>query len=132
MSPLFGKKTDKKEEKAKDVAVASEANTTQTQTATEDIASFNFDSYLQPYITEKTTMLSQDNQYVFIVRKSLNKYMVKSLVEKNYKVKIANVNLIRITVQPTRFGFKKQASRKGGYKKAIVTLKEGYKIDLAI
>ncbi len=129
MSPLFGKKTDKKKEPTKDVIVE---ETTASKTIGEDIASFNFDSYLQPYITEKTTLLSQNNQYVFIVRKSLNKYMVKSLVEKNYKVKVDNVNLIRITVQPTRFGFKKQASRKGGYKKAIVTLKEGYKIDLAI
>ncbi len=132
MSPLFGKKAIKKEEKEVAKASPKAEKEVSTKTSAEEIASFNFDSYLQPYVTEKTTLLSQDNQYVFIVRKSLNKYMVKSLVEKNYKVKVKNVNLLSIIVPPTRFGAKKQPSRKGGYKKAIVTLKEGYKIDLAI
>ncbi|MDD2519149.1 MAG: 50S ribosomal protein L23 [Bacilli bacterium] len=121
MSPLFSKKTTKKENDTP--KVISEKTTSNN---------LNFDTYLQPYITEKTNDLSAQNKYVFIVLKRTNKVIIKQLVERNYKVKVDKVNVVFLTVSPKRLGFRKQLTRKGGYKKAIVTLKEGYKIDLAI
>ncbi len=130
MSPLFGKKNTKKEVKSKK---------TETNVSSENISniktnsnSINFDFYLQPYITEKSNGLAVQNKYIFLVLKRANKNIVKKLVEDTYKVKVDRVNMIFLTVAPTRIGFNKIKTHKGGYKKAIVTLKEGYKIDLAI
>ncbi len=128
MSPLFGKKT-KKEEKSKETVVE---NTQKVDVKDVDLSNLKFDTYLQPYITEKTNDLSTQNKYVFLVLKRMNKVMIKHLVENTYKVKVDKVNVIFLTVSPKRLGYIKPKSRKGGYKKAIVTLKPGYKIDLAI
>ncbi|HRZ29833.1 MAG TPA: 50S ribosomal protein L23 [Candidatus Paceibacterota bacterium] len=130
MSPLFGKKTVKKEKLSKTPVV--DKATDQDEKNNISLSNIHFDTYLQPYITEKSNALSADNKYVFIVLKRSNKALIKQLVEKNYKVKVDKINIIFLNVAPTRFGFKKTSTRKGGYKKAIVTLKEGYKIDLAI
>ena len=132
---LFGKKTTKKEEtkkpiegktvEVKETNVNSEPNNVNINTNTVEF-------FCQPYVTEKSTFLSKDNQYAFIVSKDINKITIKHFIEKKYKVKVANVNIIRLIVTPKRFGFNKPMSHRGAYKKAIVTLKQGYKIDLAI
>lgn len=128
MSPLFGKKT-KKEEKSKKTIVE---KTKKVDVKDVNLSNLKFDTYLQPYITEKTNDLSAQNKYVFLVLKRMNKVMIKHLVERTYKVKVDKVNVIFLTVSPKRLGYIKPKSHKGGYKKAIVTLKPGYKIDLAI
>jgi len=130
MSPLFGKKTVKKEEK-KNPVVANESEL-KSSTPDSEIKVSNIDTYIQPYITEKSNALAAQNKYVFLVLKRANKIIVKQLVEKTYKVKVANVNMIFLSVSPKRLGARQALTRKGGYKKAIVTLKQGYKIDLAI
>jgi large subunit ribosomal protein L23 len=129
MSPLFGKKIIKKEEKSNKTVVESKKN---VDIKDVNLTNLKFDTYLQPYITEKTNDLSTQNKYVFLVLKRMNKVMIKHLVEDTYKVKVDKVNVIFLTVTPKRLGHIKPKSRKGGYKKAIVTLKTGYKIDLAI
>lgn len=128
MSPLFGKKTTKKEEKI----TQEKSNDIIEKKSESNSSNLNFDTYLQPYITEKSNDLSAQNKYIFIVLKRANKPTIKKLVEKNYKVKVDKVNVIFLTITPKRLGFKRPLARKGGYKKAIITLKEGYKIDLAI
>jgi large subunit ribosomal protein L23 len=130
MSPLFGKKTVKKEEN-KNPVVADETEL-KSSTPDSEIKVSNIDTYIQPYITEKSNALAAQNKYVFLVLKRANKIIVKQLVEKTYKVKVANVNMIFLSVSPKRLGARQALTRKGGYKKAIVTLKQGYKIDLAI
>ena len=133
MSPLFGKKTTKKEEvKSKKVSTEVIKEEVEKSTPEINLGNLKFDTYLQPYITEKTNDLSSKNKYVFIILKRMNKIMVKQLVERNYKVKVDKVNIIFLIVSPKRMGYKRSIAHKGGYKKAIVTLKEGYKIDLAI
>jgi large subunit ribosomal protein L23 len=130
MSPLFSKKTVKKEKNTK-APVTTEA-TPKELSDNVNLSNHRMDTYLQPYITEKSNSLAVNNKYVFIVLKRSNKSLIKQLVEKNYKVKVEKINVIFLPVAPTHFGFKKTPTHKGGYKKAIVTLKEGYKIDLAI
>ena len=86
------------------------------------------DSVKHPIITEKATVLSEQNKTVFKVHKSANKNIIKKNIEKIFKVKVTKVNIInRKSKLKMRQGKK---SYKTGYKKAIVTLKKGQSIDL--
>jgi len=78
--------------------------------------------------TEKSTNLGKLRQYCFLVTKSSNKFEIKKAVEEIYKVKVQDVKTL---VMPGKL---KKVRYQYGYtpdhKKAIVTLKEGSKIDL--
>jgi large subunit ribosomal protein L23 len=82
----------------------------------------------KPLITEKATDLSKAGKYVFIVGAAATKSEVRKAVREIYRVDAVKVNIVNLPRKPKRFrGLK---SYKGGVKKAIVTLKEGQKIDL--
>ena len=86
------------------------------------------DSILRPIITEKATILSEQNKTVFKVHKSANKKNIKKNIEKLFKVNVIKVNIINLK---TKIKLKQgRPSKKSGYKKAIVTLKKGQSIDL--
>ena len=88
----------------------------------------SIDSIKQPIITEKATILSEQNKTVFKVHKGANKNSIKKNIEKIFKVKVVKVNIINTkTKKKLRQG---RISTKTGYKKAIVTLKKGQSIDL--
>ncbi len=79
--------------------------------------------------TEKGAVQAVRNQYLFSVKKEANKIEIRKAVENIYKVKVAAVNT---QVMPGKL--KRVRSKLGktpDWKKAIVTLKEGHKIDLA-
>lgn len=82
----------------------------------------------QPHITEKSTYLSEDNKYVFEVYKNSNKIEIKKAIEKLYKTKVLSVNIINIPSKKKRSG--RGYGVKSGYKKAIVALPKGQKIDI--
>ncbi len=82
----------------------------------------------QPWITEKSHALSQTGRYVFLVDKSANKPEVKKAIKAIYKVDPINVNIVNIKGKTKRVGSK--FGQKSGYKKAIVKLKAGQKIDV--
>ena len=87
------------------------------------------DSIRQPIITEKATILSEQNKTVFKVHEGANKESIKKNIEKLFKVNVIKVNIInKKTKRKMKQG---KASFKSGYKKAIVTLKKGQSIDLA-
>jgi len=81
-----------------------------------------------PHITEKTTDLGRKNQYVFRIWAKANKVEVKKAIEDLYKVKVIDVKIIKIPAKRRRFG--RISGWKKGYKKAIVKVKEGQKIEL--
>ena len=86
------------------------------------------DSIKQPIITEKATILSEQNKTVFKVHDGASKENIKKNIEKLFKVKVIKVNIInRKTKTKLRQG---RIAKKKGYKKAIVTLKKGQSIDL--
>ena len=86
------------------------------------------DSILRPIITEKATILSEQNKTVFKVHESANKKNIKKNIEKLFKVNVIKVNIINLK---TKIKLKQgRLSKKSGYKKAIVTLKKGQSIDL--
>ena len=82
----------------------------------------------QPWITEKSTALNAAGKYVFIVKPSATKNEVKKAVHDIYKVNPISVNIVRKSARMKRF--RAGYGRKPGYKKAIVTLRAGEKIDL--
>ena len=87
------------------------------------------DSIRSPIITEKATILSEQNKTVFKVHKKANKKIIKKNIEKLFKVNVVKVNIIN---SKTKFKIKHgKKSYKSGYKKAIVTLKKGQSIDLS-
>tara|TARA_Y100001935_G_scaffold215522_1_gene186995 strand:- start:9 stop:302 length:294 start_codon:yes stop_codon:yes gene_type:complete len=86
------------------------------------------DSIRNPIITEKATILSEQNKTVFKVHEKANKRIIKKNIEKLFKVSVVKVNIIN---QKTKIKLKQgRKSYKTGYKKAIVTLKKGQSIDL--
>jgi len=88
---------------------------------------------IKPVITEKSSQLSEKlNKYTFVVNKKATKSQIKKAIELLYNVKVEKVNTLiqrgkRYLIY-TKRGISK--GRKPFYKKAIITLKEGYKIDL--
>lgn len=80
-------------------------------------------------VTEKGTRLGGGNKYLFQVDRGANKLEIKQAVESVFKVGVVGVNTMTVKgkrrrERTVRYG------RKPDWKKAIVTLKEGEKIDL--
>ena len=87
------------------------------------------DSIRQPIVTEKATILSEQNKTVFKVHAGANKNSIKKSIEKLFKVTVVKVNILN---QKRKKKIKQgKLSIKPGYKKAIITLKKGQSIDLA-
>lgn len=82
----------------------------------------------QPLITEKSTHLAENNKYVFKVFDDANKTEIKKVVEKLYGVKVEAVNLLNMPGKKRRVG--KTMGRQSGFKKAIISLPKGQKIDM--
>jgi len=88
----------------------------------------HIDSIRHPIITEKATILSEQNKTIFKVNSKANKKTIKKNIEKLFKVTVVKVNIIN---QKTKLKMKQgKKSYKSGYKKAIITLKKGQSIDL--
>ncbi|MBP6913987.1 50S ribosomal protein L23 [Candidatus Parcubacteria bacterium] len=88
-----------------------------------------FGVLLSPCITEKSARMEQDNFYVFKVSKDSNKKQVKDAVQGQYNVEVDKVMIVNIP-RKKKFEGRKISGFKSGYKKAIVRLKEGQKIEL--
>lgn len=82
----------------------------------------------EPHITEKGTDLNKKNKYVFRVYSETNKKEVKKIISALYNVDILNIRIINIPQKSRRLG--RTSGWRKGYKKAIVTVKEGQKIEL--
>lgn len=77
--------------------------------------------------TEKSTRYEPDGKYLFLVDKSVNKIQIKHAIEELYKVKVKDVNIIISSGKLKRVRY--QLGRTPEVKRAIVTLKEGQKIE---
>lgn len=83
----------------------------------------------RPVITEKSTLLQEQNKYVFDVAPNANKVQVKDAVEQAFKVTVKHVNIMSGNAESKRLrngAWKKQTSDR----KAIVTLVPGDTIQL--
>ena len=80
-------------------------------------------------LTEKSTLLSEkQNKYVFRVNPRANKIQIKQAVQRLFQKQVVDVNTCNYTGKEKRV--RGPLGRRPHWKKAIVTLKEGEKIDL--
>ena len=81
-----------------------------------------------PQVTEKSTDLTEKNQYVFKVFPETNKVEIKKAVSELYGVDVLDVKIIKVPAKKRRLG--KISGWRKGYKKAIVKVKKGQKIEV--
>ena len=87
-----------------------------------------YDIVLSPVITEKATNVSEHNQVTFRVPLDADKREIKAAVEGVFNVKVAAVNTIRVKGKTKRV--RGRPGQRSDFKKAIVSLAEGSKIDV--
>jgi large subunit ribosomal protein L23 len=88
----------------------------------------HYDAIVAPVITEKATLASESNQFVFKVARNATKVEIKAAIEKLFDVKVTAVNtLLR---KGKRKVFRGVRGRQQDVKKAIVTLADGHRIDM--
>ena len=83
---------------------------------------------IRPLITEKNTNLMPLGKYCFEVDRSANKMQIKQAVEAIFSVKVTNVHTMNVRGKLRRRGMKYGYT--ADWKKAIVTLAEGSRIEL--
>jgi len=81
-----------------------------------------------PQITEKATNLAEKNQYVFKVYPKTNKIEIKTAIEDLYNIDVLSVRIIKVRPKRRRLG--RISGWRAGYKKAIVKIKAGQKIEV--
>ncbi len=87
-----------------------------------------YDIIKSPVITEKATLLSEQNKVVFKVASTATKPQIKEAVEKLFDVKVKSVNTL-VTKGKVKI-FRGTRGQRSDVKKAIVTLEEGQTIDV--
>lgn len=87
-----------------------------------------YDVLRRPLITEKNTLIGEQNKYTFEVAVAANKPMVRRAVETLFKVDVIDVNVCRVHGKMRRVGRDRGMTR--SWKKAIVTLKPGQRLEV--
>jgi large subunit ribosomal protein L23 len=90
-----------------------------------------FSTILRPVVSEKSTVLGDQGKYVFEVAPTANKIQIKHAIEAafaNKKVQVSAVNIMHVTGKVRRRGRSVGMTR--SWKKAVVTLREGQRLDL--
>jgi large subunit ribosomal protein L23 len=88
----------------------------------------HYDVITSPVITEKSTLVADQNQIVFKVAKTATKPQIKAAVEALFGVKVKSVNTLVHKGKVKRF--RGMLGRQSDVKKAIVTLVEGESVDV--
>lgn len=83
---------------------------------------------IAPIITEKSYRNAEEGKYTFRVHPDANKIEIKNAIEKLFKVKVVQVNTLNVKPKRKRLGKYEGRTRK--WKKAIVTLAPGDKIEI--
>ena len=94
----------------------------------QEIDARHYDVILAPHITEKSTILSENNAVVFKVSNEATKPQIKEAVEALFDVKVTGVNTVVAKGKTKRW--KGKPYKRTDMKKAIVTLAEGDSIDV--
>jgi len=88
-----------------------------------------FDVIKRPIITEKSTAQMSQGKYTFQVSKKASKKEIKEAVEKLFNVKVLAVKTATVRGKRIRTGRRRVTSKRSDWKKAIVTLRKGDKIE---
>lgn len=111
-------KVEKKEEKIKPQAVRPKKK----------ISEKGYKVLYSPHITEKATDFEKENKYVFRVWPQTNKIEVKKVIEETYGIDVIEVRIVNVPRRKVKLG--RYEGWKKGYKKAIVKVKQGQKIEV--
>ncbi|MEA1936879.1 MAG: 50S ribosomal protein L23 [Patescibacteria group bacterium] len=122
------KKTEKKEDKKQDSKKKDKTVSKVKKVAKEKIPIHHFEIIRKPHISEKAFNLESEGKYVFVVSPSANKVEIKKAIQNLYGVVVKSVNIVKVPSKPKRF--RGVPGTKSGYKKAVVTLAKGSKIDV--
>lgn len=88
-----------------------------------------YDVLVRPVVTEKSVIGSESGQYTFEVDMRANKLQIKDAVETAFNVTVHDVNVMVMPAKITRRG-KREIMRHNKWKKAVVTLKPGDRIQV--
>jgi large subunit ribosomal protein L23 len=102
------------------------AKAAKKQAASVDIS--HYDVVLAPHITEKSTLLSEQNAVVFKVARTASKPQIKAAVEALFNVSVTGVNTMNVKGKTKRW--KGRPYTRSDVKKAVVTLADGQSIDI--
>ena len=83
---------------------------------------------LAPVVSEKSYSLIEDSKYSFRVHPRAHKTQIRQAVEDLFDVKVVAVNVLKVQSKPKRRGWTR--GRKPGWKKAIVQLRAGDRIEI--
>jgi large subunit ribosomal protein L23 len=83
---------------------------------------------IKPVVSEKSYHQITENRYTFKVHKDAHKTQIRQAVEELFEVKVVSVNVVKMPPKPKRRGMIQ--GTKSGWKKAIVELKAGDKIEI--
>lgn len=87
------------------------------------------DILLRPVISEKSVAQAERSNYTFAVARDANKFQIKAAVEAEFKVAVLAVHVISVQPKQKRRG-RKTPGTVPGWRKAVVTLAAGQKIEL--
>ena len=88
----------------------------------------HYDAIVSPVITEKATIASENNQFLFKVARNATKPQIKAAIEQLFDVKVTAVNTL-VRKGKTK-AFRGVRGRQQDVKKAVVTLADGDRIDM--
>ena len=83
---------------------------------------------IAPVVSEKSYSLIEASKYSFRVHPKAHKTQIRQAVEELFDVKVLGVNVLKVRPKPKRRGLHR--GTKPGWKKAVVQLREGDKIDI--
>ena len=83
---------------------------------------------IAPVVSEKSYSLIEDNKYSFRVHPRAHKTQIRQAVEELFDVKVESVNIVKVKAKPKRRGLHR--GQRPGWKKAIVQLREGDRIEI--
>ncbi len=85
---------------------------------------------IAPVVSEKSTLLAEQNKYVFKVKKTANKKTIKQAVELMFNVEVDSIHVLNVKGKTKRYG--RFIGSRSDWKKAYVKLKAGHNIDLVV
>jgi len=109
----------KKEETKKPVA---------NKSAVTGLSERPFQVFLRPLVSEKSAHMGSSDMYTFVVRRSTNKVEIKKAFAEMYSVNPLKVRIVNMPAQAKQYG--RTRGTKGAWKKAIVRVPKGTKIDV--
>ena len=87
------------------------------------------DVLIRPVISEKSVAQTERNNYTFAVARDANKFQIKDAVQTQFKVDVLGVRVLTVKPKEKRRG-RRTPGMTAGWRKAVVTIAEGQKIEL--